>query len=60
MAADLEAQLRERSLRVTGPRLAVLRAVHENPHADTDTLIGAVRASAGRSPTRRCTTSCAC
>ena len=35
--------LREAALRVTGPRLAVLRAVHEHPHADTDAVIGAVR-----------------
>ncbi|MFA1549237.1 Fur family transcriptional regulator [Actinomadura chokoriensis] len=35
--------LREAALRVTRPRLAVLRAVHGDPHADTDSIIGAVR-----------------
>ena len=35
--------LREASLRVTRPRLAVLGAVHTHPHADTDALIAAVR-----------------
>lgn len=43
-AADLDAVLREADLRVTRPRRAVLRAVHEHAHADTDTLIAAVRA----------------
>ncbi|HTW20352.1 MAG TPA: Fur family transcriptional regulator [Mycobacteriales bacterium] len=37
--------LRTASLRVTRPRVAVLEAVHANPHADTDTIIGAVRAN---------------
>ena len=32
---------------MTRPRVAVLTAVHDHPHADTDTIIGAVR---GRSP----------
>jgi len=40
---DLEQQLRDADLRVTRPRVAVLRAVHGNPHADTDTVIGEVR-----------------
>jgi Fur family ferric uptake transcriptional regulator len=35
--------LRAASLRVTGPRVAVLRAVHDHPHADTDSIISAVR-----------------
>jgi len=35
--------LRGADLRVTRPRLAVLQAVHTHPHADTDSLIGAVR-----------------
>ena len=39
--------LRETDLRVTRPRLSVLAAVHEHPHADTDTLIGLVRADLG-------------
>ena len=36
--------LRESALRVTRPRLAVLAAVHEHPHADTDSIISVVRA----------------
>ncbi|WP_309057858.1 Fur family transcriptional regulator [Streptomyces sp.] len=44
---DYAAVLREASLRVTKPRLAVLTAVHEHPHADTDTVIGHVRADLG-------------
>ena len=41
--ADYQRLLRAASLRVTRPRLAVLAAVHEHPHADTDSLIDAVR-----------------
>jgi Fur family transcriptional regulator, stress-responsive regulator len=37
-------QLRAADLRVTRPRVAVMEAVHEHPHADTETLFGAVRA----------------
>jgi Fe2+ or Zn2+ uptake regulation protein len=36
-------ELRSADLRVTRPRLAVLEAVHAHPHADTDTILGAVR-----------------
>jgi Fur family ferric uptake transcriptional regulator len=36
--------LREAALRVTAPRLAVLSAVHDHPHADTETLLAATRA----------------
>jgi Fur family ferric uptake transcriptional regulator len=39
--------LREVSLRVTRPRLAVLSAVHEHPHSDTDSIIGLVRTDLG-------------
>jgi Fur family ferric uptake transcriptional regulator len=39
--------LRGAALRVTRPRLAVLSAVHRDPHADTDTVIRAVRADLG-------------
>ena len=46
-APDHAQTLREASLRVTRPRLAVLEAVHQHPHADTETLIGAVRADVG-------------
>ncbi len=35
--------LRGAGLRVTQPRLAVLRAVENSPHADTATVLGAVR-----------------
>lgn len=42
-----EQMLREAELRVTRPRLAVLGAVHDRPHADTDTIIDTVRAVAG-------------
>lgn len=44
---ELEQLLRGAGLRVTRPRLAVLAAVHEHPHADTDRLIGAVRRELG-------------
>jgi Fur family ferric uptake transcriptional regulator len=46
-AADLERVLRAAGLRVTRPRLAVLHAVHANPHVDTDALIAAARARIG-------------
>lgn len=39
--------LRGASLRVTGPRVAVLRAVHDHPHADTDSISGVVREDLG-------------
>ena len=41
--SDFEHMLREAALRVTRPRLAVLDAVYIHPHADTDSIIGAVR-----------------
>jgi Fur family ferric uptake transcriptional regulator len=44
---DVEDLLRTASLRVTRPRVAVLAAVHEHPHADTDSIIGAVRQDLG-------------
>lgn len=40
---EAEQLLRSADLRVTRPRVAVLSAVHRHPHADTDSLIGAVR-----------------
>ena len=45
MPTDTEFQqlLQGASLRVTAPRVAVLRAVHDHPHADTDSIIRAVR-----------------
>ena len=39
--------LRGAALRVTRPRLAVLSAVHDHPHADTDSIIGIVRSDLG-------------
>jgi Fur family ferric uptake transcriptional regulator len=42
-APDLTTVLRNASLRVTRPRLAVLAAVHEHPHLDTEALIRRVR-----------------
>ena len=41
--SDIEEMLRGAALRVTRPRTAVLTAVHEHPHADTDSIIGVVR-----------------
>jgi Fe2+ or Zn2+ uptake regulation protein len=41
--SDVERMLREADLRVTRPRVAVLTAVHQHPHADTDSIICAVR-----------------
>ncbi|HKP41066.1 MAG TPA: Fur family transcriptional regulator [Mycobacterium sp.] len=41
--SDFTEQLRAADLRVTRPRLAVLEAVHSNPHADTDTIFSVVR-----------------
>lgn len=46
-AADFEGVLRGAALRVTAPRLAVLRAVHEHPHSETDSIISWVRQSLG-------------
>jgi Fur family transcriptional regulator, stress-responsive regulator len=46
-ASEIEPLLRAAGLRVTSPRLAVLAAVHDAPHVDTDALIGAVRGRLG-------------
>ena len=44
VAADqYEEQLRGAHLRVTQPRIAVLRAVDAHPHGETDTILEAVR-----------------
>jgi Fe2+ or Zn2+ uptake regulation protein len=45
--SDFERMLRGVALRVTRPRIAVLSAVHDHPHADTDSLIGVVRKDLG-------------
>ena len=42
--SDYAEQLRAAELRVTRPRVAVMEAVHAHPHADTETIFGAVRA----------------
>jgi Fe2+ or Zn2+ uptake regulation protein len=42
-STDYSAQLRMADLRVTRPRVAVLEAVHAHPHADTETILSAVR-----------------
>jgi Fur family transcriptional regulator, stress-responsive regulator len=39
--------VRGAALRVTRPRIAVLSAVHDRPHADTDSIIGVVREDLG-------------
>lgn len=41
--ADYRQLLADAALRVTRPRVAVLRAVYAHPHADTDSIIRAVR-----------------
>jgi Fur family transcriptional regulator, stress-responsive regulator len=46
-SSELERLLRDASLRVTRPRVAVLAAVHDNPHADTLSLVGVVREKLG-------------
>jgi Fe2+ or Zn2+ uptake regulation protein len=40
---NLQQLLRGAALRVTRPRLAVLNAVHAQPHADTDSILRAAR-----------------
>src|ERR1700734_322336 len=45
--SELERVLRGASLRVTRPRIAVLAAVHEHPHADTTSIVGFVRQDLG-------------
>ncbi|HKN56112.1 MAG TPA: Fur family transcriptional regulator [Amycolatopsis sp.] len=45
--SDFERMLRGVELRVTRPRVAVLSAVHDHPHADTDSIIGVVRDDLG-------------
>jgi Fur family transcriptional regulator, stress-responsive regulator len=44
---QVERLLRDAALRVTAPRRAVLLAVHDHPHADTETLLAATRARLG-------------
>ena len=49
---DAELLLRGAALRVTRPRVAVLTAVYEHPHADTDSIIGVVREDLGEVSTQ--------
>lgn len=44
MTTSAQDQLRAAGLRVTKPRLAVLRVLEEHPHSDTTTIIDQVRA----------------
>jgi Fur family transcriptional regulator, stress-responsive regulator len=46
--SELERTLRGASLSVTRPRIAVLAAVHEHPHADTGSIVGFVREDLGQ------------
>ncbi len=45
--SDAERLLRDAALRITKPRMAVLSAVQQHPHADTDTIILLARAQLG-------------
>src|SRR6476620_2554342 len=45
--SDFDRLLRSAALRVTRPRVAVLAAVHDHPHAETDFIIGVVRDDLG-------------
>ncbi|MFR9804463.1 Fur family transcriptional regulator [Pseudonocardia sp. RS010] len=44
MTSGFEAELRSVSLRVTRPRLAVLAALRDHPHIDTEAVVSLVRA----------------
>jgi Fe2+ or Zn2+ uptake regulation protein len=45
--SDVEQLLRDAGLRATGPRVAVLTAVYEHPHADTSSIIDVAREAGG-------------
>src|SRR4051795_9715685 len=49
---DAEALLRGAGLRVTRPRVAVLAAVHQHPHVDTDSVVQIVRGQLGEVSTQ--------
>ncbi len=49
---ELEEVLRGADLRVTRPRMAVLTAVYEQPHADTGSIVEAARAELGEVSTQ--------
>jgi Fe2+ or Zn2+ uptake regulation protein len=46
-SSELERTLRKASLQVTRPRVAVLAAVHDHPHADTYSIIDLAREELG-------------
>lgn len=48
MTSDFQRLLRGASLRVTAARLAVLRAVHDHPHASTESICDLVREDLGK------------
>ncbi|NLE70506.1 MAG: transcriptional repressor [Actinomycetales bacterium] len=50
--AEVEELLRGAGLRVTRPRVGVLSAVYRRPHADTDSIVGAVREDLGEVSTQ--------
>ena len=52
MPPDAATRLRTAGLRVTRPRLALLAALDERPHATVDELAGAVRSALGRVSTQ--------
>jgi Fur family transcriptional regulator, stress-responsive regulator len=47
MSSDYERMVRGAGLRVTRPRVAVLAAVHDHPHADTHSILAVVRRDTG-------------
>jgi Fe2+ or Zn2+ uptake regulation protein len=49
---DIERLLRGAALRVTRPRVSVLTAVYEHPHADTESIVGVVREDLGEVSTQ--------
>jgi Fe2+ or Zn2+ uptake regulation protein len=51
-AFDAEPLLRQAALRVTRPRVAVLTAVHEHPHSDTDSIVRFARERLGEVSTQ--------
>lgn len=51
-AEEYEAILRGADLRVTRPRIAVLNAVRQHPHADTNTIVDAAREDLGEVSTQ--------
>jgi len=49
---EAEPLLRGAALRVTRPRVAVLTAVHQHPHTDTDSIVRIVRGDLGEVSTQ--------